>query len=67
MEQLKENASNEEIINKINELIKYIYEWQLSMYEEEIRRIRYRQESDKFFEERILPIVGGIGCYMKNT
>lgn len=59
MKQLNKSASNEEIIDKVNEIIDYIYRWQMSMLEEETRRLRYRQESDKFFEEHILPIIGG--------
>ena len=66
MKLLSENATNEEIIAKINEIIEYIEKWQMNMIEEEIRRLRYRQESDKFFEESILPIIGGNKCYMKN-
>lgn len=67
MKRLDKSASNEEIINKINEIITYIEEWQISMLEDEIRKLRYKQESDTFFREKILPIVGGNECYMKHT
>lgn len=66
MELLNENATNEEIVDKVNEIIEYIYKWQMSMVEDEIRRLRHRQESDRFFEEKILPIIGGSKCDMKN-
>lgn len=59
MKPLNENATNEEIVNKINEIIDYIYKWQMSMLEEEIRKLKYRQERDKFFEDCILPHAGG--------
>ena len=66
MERLNENATNEEIINKVNEIIECIYKCQMSMLEDEIRRVRYKQESDIFFRERILPILGVNECYTKN-
>lgn len=59
MKKLDKSVSNEEIIDKINEIITYIEKWQISMLEDEIRRLRYKQESDIFFNEKILPIVGG--------
>ena len=59
MKHLENNASNEEIINKVNEIIDYILQWRVSMLEDEIRRIQYRTAQDEIFKDKILPIIGG--------
>ncbi len=58
MEHLNENATNEEIIEKVNEIIDYIIKWQISFLESEIHRLKYKIEADKYFEEVILPGIG---------
>lgn len=55
MDRLPLNASQEDIVNKINEIINDIEKYRISLLEEEIRRIQHQTENDKFFREVILP------------